>query len=98
MLEAADGLRDESIWAMAYINGRIDSRSSYSAAAYGNWFQSGFDLAGDTTAFGASAAYHRELLRRLTATAAVSIDTVSREELVEDIWTAAALLGLRYSF
>jgi hypothetical protein len=98
VLEATNGQMDESIWAMAYLNGRIDARSSYSASAYANWFQSGFDLAGDTTGFGASAAYHRELVRRLTATAAVSIDTVSREELVDDIWTAAALLGLRYSF
>lgn len=98
VLASANGLSDESIWLMAYINSRIDERSSWSASAYANWFQSGFDLAGDTTAFGASAAYHRELLRRLTATAAVSIDTVSREEFLEDLWTAAALLGLRYSF
>jgi len=98
ILGSANGLTDESVWAMAYVSGRIDERSSYSANVYANWFQSGFDLAGDTTAFGASAAYHRELARRLTATAAVSVDGISREEFLEDVWTAAALLGLRYSF
>lgn len=98
ILASANGLSDETLWAMAYLGGRIDDRSSWSASAYANWFQSGFVLAGDTAAFGASAAYHRELLRRLTATAAVSIDTVSREEFLDDIWTAAALLGVRYSF
>lgn len=98
VLAPSDGLNDESFWAMAYLNGQIDERSSYSAGAYAQWFQSGFDLAGSTTAFGATLAYNRELVRRLEATAAVGVDTVSQEELAEDIWTAAAMLGLRYSF
>jgi hypothetical protein len=98
VLAPSNGMNDESLWAMAYFNGQIDERSSFSAGAYGNWFQSGFDLAGETTAFGATVAYNRELVRRLEATAAASIDTVSQEELLEDIWSAAAMLGLRYSF
>jgi len=98
VLESADGLTDETFWAMAYLGGTIDERSSWSTAAYANWFQSGFDLTGSTASYGASAAYHRDLLHRLTATLAVSIDGVSREEALEDLWAAAALLGLRYTF
>ena len=98
VLEDSDGLRDETAWALAYLNGRIDERSGFNTAAYANWFQSGFTDAGDTAAFGASVAYYREIARRLTATAAVSVDGVTREEFLEDVLTAAAMLGLRYSF
>jgi hypothetical protein len=98
VLEDSNGLRDETVWALAYLNGRIDERSGFNTAAYANWFHSGFTNAGDTSAFGASVAYYREIARRLTATAAVSVDGVTREDFLEDVWTAAGMLGLRYSF
>ncbi len=98
VLASSNGLNDETVFAMAYLNAQVDERSSVSAGAYANWFQSGFDLAGSTTAFGATLAYSRELVRRLEATAAVGIDTVNGEVTADDITTAAAMLGLRYSF
>ena len=53
--------------------------------------------ANDATVYGANAGYYRNLIAGLEASLAVSLDGVSREQL-EDIWTASAQLGLRYSF
>ncbi len=97
ILGVADGLKDENIWVTAYVNGTIDERSNFTTSVYANWFDSGFDLAGSAHAMGATAAYNRSLTRRLTATAAVGLDGISRKAL-EDEWIASALLGMRYSF
>jgi len=52
---------------------------------------------GDVVAVGATAAYYRSIGNHLTATAAIGTESVNRE-LLDDIWTAQAMLGLRYSF
>ena len=98
VLGSANGVIDESLWLAAFLSGRIDSNSGFSTNIYGNWFQSGSGSAGDVTAFGATAAYNRLLTQRLTATAAIGVDGVNRDDPLEDLWTASALLGLRYSF
>ena len=97
ILESIDGVTDENIWLAAYLNGRLGPRSSFSTNIYANWFDSGFENGGNGTSFGASAAYNHLLTRRLTATAAVGIDGVTRVE-DEDFWTASALVAMRYSF
>ena len=98
VLELADGVIDENYWLAAYLNGRIDQRSSFSTNLYANWFQSKSALTGDASAIGASAAYNRLLGQKLSATAALGLDGVNRERPLEDYWVASALLGLRYSF
>ncbi len=98
VLAAANGVTDENIWLAAYLNGRIDRNSHYAVNLYANWFQSGATLDGDSTALGASLAYYRNLTDRLTATAALGIDGISRSEPLEDQWSASALVGLRYQF
>lgn len=99
VLESADGLTDETIWTAAYLNGQLSANSNLSTTVYASWFDSEFDLAGSSAGYGASAAYQRYLTRRLSATAAVSLDGVTREDLaIENEWGAAALLGLTYSF
>jgi hypothetical protein len=98
ILASANGLRDENIWLSGYLNGRIDQRSSFGANVYANWFQSGYALAGDTSVIGASASYNRSLTNRLSATAAVGIDSINRDAPLEDSVTASALVGLRMSF
>jgi hypothetical protein len=98
VLAAANGVTDENYWIAAYLNGRLDDRSGWSAAAYANWYDSGFNLAGSTNGYGASASYFRDLTRGLTATLAVTVDGVSSDQTFEDYVTAAGLLGLRYSF
>jgi hypothetical protein len=98
VLAAANGVIDENYWLAAYLSGRIDERSSYSANVYANWFQPGNGFGGDTSSLGATAAYYRYLTHRLSATAALGIDGVNQDVPLPDIWTASALLGLRYNF
>ncbi len=97
VLALANGVIDENYWAAAYLNGRIDRNSSFGTNLYANWYQSGDALAGNSTSIGATAAYYRTLTGNLTATAAVGINGVNRD-LLQDIWTASGLVGLRYSF
>ena len=98
VLALANGVIDENIWLAAYMNGRIDRDSRYSLNVYANWFQSGSALTGDATALGATLAYYRNLTDRLTATAALGIDGISRAEPLDDQWAASAVVGLRYNF
>jgi len=96
-LAAANGVIDENVWLTAYFNGQLSRRSSFSTGIYANWFQSGFGSAGDGTAFGATAAYNRLLADRLSGTVALALETASRE-FEDDIWTASAQAGVRYTF
>jgi len=99
ILASANGLTEENVWLAAYLSGRLSESSQFTTNVYANWFSSEFDLAGKSTGYGASAAYYRDIARNLSATAAVSLDGVTRNDpTLEDVWTAAALLGLRYSF
>lgn len=99
VLADASGLTDETIWVAANIAGRLDQVSGVSASIYANWFTSGFDVANNSNGYGASASYYRDIVRNLSATAAVSIDGVTRQAAeLSDEWSAAALLGMRYSF
>ncbi len=97
VLALANGVIDENYWAAAYLSGAIDRSSKFSTNVYANWYQSGDALSGDVSSVGATAAYNRSLTNRLSATAAIGIDGVNRE-LLQDIWSASALVGLRYSF
>lgn len=97
VLAAANGVVDENTWLAAYLNGQLGENARFTTNYYANWYQSGDALAGDVTALGINAAYHRNLTRNLSATAALGLDGVQREEL-PDIWSASALVGVRYSF
>lgn len=97
VLAAANGVTDETIWMSAYLNGRIDRNSSFGTNVWSSWYQSGDALAGDVSAVGATAAYYRSLTSKLSATAAVGVEGVNRE-LIQDIWSAQAMVGVRYSF
>lgn len=97
VLEAANGLIDESLWTSIYLNARIDRASTLGTTLWANWHQSGDSLAGEVSALGATAAYYRALTGRLSATAALGVEGVNRE-LLEDTWSAQAMVGVRYSF
>ena len=97
VLAAANGVIDENTFVAGYLGARLDQQSSISANIYANWFQSGLSTAGDATALGANVSYFRRLADRLTASAAVGIDGIEREDPFIDQWGATALLGLRYS-
>ncbi|WP_309753390.1 preprotein translocase subunit YajC [Novosphingobium sp.] len=97
ILAAANGVTDENYWVAAYLNGRIDQNSSFGTNVWASWYQSGDVLAGNTASYGATAAYYRSLTPNLTANAAVGINGVE-SELLQDFWSASALVGLRLSF
>ena len=97
ILALANGVTDENVWLAAYLNGRIDQNSSFATNFYSTWYQSGDALAGDFSAIGATAAYNRNLTSKLSATAALGVDSIHRE-VVDDSVTASALVGVRYSF
>jgi hypothetical protein len=97
VLAMANGVIDENVYVAGYLGARLDERSSVSANLYANWFQSGLSSAGDATALGANASYFRRLTDRLSASAAVGIDGIEREDPFIDQWGASALVGLRYS-
>lgn len=97
VLAAANGVIDENYWVSAYLNRRIDRNSSFGTNLYANWYQSGDALAGNTSALGATAAYYRSITNHLTATAALGVNGVNRE-ILQDVWTASGLVGLRYTF
>lgn len=97
VLALANGVIDENYWIAAYLNGQIDRNSSFATNFYTSWYRPGDSLSGDTSVLGASAAYRRNLTTNLSATAAVGLNGLQREAL-EDLWTASALFGLRYTF
>ena len=98
VLAVANGTIDETYWANAFVSGELGSNAGFAVNAYASLFKSGFVGAGDTTVLGASAAYRRYLLDRLSANAAVALDYLDSDLAGEDFRTASALVGLRYDF
>ncbi len=98
VLGAANGLTDENIYVAAYLNGQMGTRASFATNIYANWFDSGFDLAGDSFTVGASAAYSRDLGSRLSANAGLGLDHITSDSLLDDVTAASARIGLRYGF
>lgn len=98
ILAASNGVIDQNYWVAAYLNGRIDQRSGFTTNLYANWFQTGTGQIGDATLVGANASYYRNLTGRLSANAALGIDGVNRDDTLDDVWSASALVGVRYSF
>lgn len=97
VLEAIDGITDESYYVAGALSREIGSTGSLSTSAYINWFDSGFD-GGNLTSYGASAQYNRAITNKISARAAIGVDYVESEFTDEDFAFASALLGLRYNF
>ena len=97
VLGLIDGVTEKNLWLSAYMRAMLDERSSVTTNFYINRYYSGLELVGDSTSFGASAAYYRMLTRRLSARAAVGIDGNTRQD-DDDYWTATALVGMQYAF
>jgi uncharacterized protein (PEP-CTERM system associated) len=92
-----DGVKDENYFAVAYLGTDIDRRTRFESNVYANYFDSGFTGAGDVLSTGANAALYRQIIRGLSASAAVGLDSYKQEDF-DSALTASALLGLRYSF
>lgn len=96
-LPTVDGLVDENYYANLSIAKEIDSRSSFDANVYANLLDSGVPGAPNVLGVGANAAYYRQLLPGLQATAAAGLDSFNQDGFDSEL-TASALLGLRYDF
>lgn len=97
VLAAFDGLSDDNYFAYFGISRQLAANSAIDASAYANYFDSGLSDFGDVFNIGANVAYRRLLMRRLTATAALGIDSVDRERQ-EAFISLLAQIGLRYQF
>ena len=75
----------------------LDRRTRFESNVYASYFDPGFAGAGDVLQTGANAALYRQIIRGLSASAAVGLDSYNQEDFDSEM-TASALLGLRYSF
>ena len=98
VLELADGIVDESYYVAAGVSGPVGQRGSFSLNSYANWFDSGTAGSGDVRVLGSSASYSEEVVRNLSARAAVAISMLDSDIAPDNFTTASALLGLRYDF
>ena len=92
-----DGLVDQNYFANAYLGTDIDRRTRFESNVYTSYYDPGSDGAGNVLSAGANAALSRQILRGLSASAAVGLDSYKQEDFDSEL-TASALLGLRYSF
>ncbi len=92
-----DGLVDQNYFALAYLGTDLDRQTRFESNVYASYFDPGFSGAGDVLSTGANAALYRQILRGLSASAAVGLDSYKQEDFDSEL-TASALLGLRYSF
>jgi hypothetical protein len=92
-----DGQRDDNYFAVAALGTDFDRRTRFESNVYVSYFDPGVAGAGDVLQTGANAALYRQLIRGLSASAAVGLDSYKQEDFDGEL-TASALLGLRYSF
>ncbi len=92
-----DGVQDDNYFAIASLGTNFDRRTRFESNVYVSYFDPGFAGAGDTLSTGANAALYRQIIRGLSASAAVGLDSYNQEDFDSEL-TASALLGLRYSF
>jgi hypothetical protein len=92
-----DGIKDDNYFAVAYLGTNFDRLTRFESNVYISYFDPGFADAGNTLATGANAALYRRIIRGLSASAAVGLDSYKQKDFDSEL-TASALLGLRYSF
>lgn len=92
-----DGLTDENYFAAANLGRNLDRLTRFESNLYASYSDPGFSGAPDTLSTGANAALYRQIIRGLSASAAVGVDSRKQDD-VDRALTASALLGLRYSF
>jgi hypothetical protein len=92
-----DGIEDENLFAYLSASRPVGPNTNFASSIYASWFDSGF--AGDfsSTTYGANAALSHSFSRRLSGTAATSLNVVDQDGFNTRVF-ASALLGLRYGF
>jgi len=97
ILASANGLIDENTWLAAWFNGRLGPRTTFNTYVFADWYRSGQLANADGTALGATGSLAHSFDNHLSANAALSLTGLERD-LVDDVWNASALVGMRYSF
>lgn len=92
-----DGRTDDSYFALAYLGKNIGQRTRFESNVYATYYDPSFAGALNTLSTGANAVIYRQLIRGLSASAALGLDSYTQDIFDSDL-TASALLGLRYSF
>ena len=92
-----DGQKDDNYFAVVALGTELDRRTRFESNVYVNYFDPGFAGASDVLQTGANAALYRQIIRGLSASAAVGLDSYQQDDFDSEV-TASALLGLRYSF
>jgi hypothetical protein len=82
---------------VASLGTALDRLTRFDSNVYISYFDPGFADVGGTLSTGANAAVSRQIIRGLSASAAVGLDSYKQEDFDSEL-TASALLGLRYSF
>lgn len=99
VLAAANGVIDRNYWLAGYLGGRLGQSAGWSTNVYVNWLSSNDPLFQDVVGYGATASYTRLITERLHANLAIGVEGLTRDDpLIDDIWSATALAGLRYNF
>lgn len=97
-LSGFNGALEESYFANWFLAKELDQQSSFLTNVYANYLESGGNLGSyDVMAVGANASYYRSILRGLSATAAVGIDSYKPDGFESEL-TGSAQVGLRYTF
>lgn len=91
------GTADENYFATLFLGTELGRNARFESNLFYNLNDSGIEGAGNVTTYGFNAAYFRQILSGLSATAAVGVDAFEQQD-IDTIVTASALLGLRYSF
>lgn len=92
-----DGIKDENYFLTSYLGRDLDRASRIETNVYASYFDPGFAASNDVLSVGMNAAYYRQIIRGLSATAAVGLDSYRQQDFDKEL-TGSALVGLRYSF
>ncbi|BAK67217.1 hypothetical protein SLG_25420 [Sphingobium sp. SYK-6] len=97
VLAPANGLADQNYFAMLGASRAYGSDAAFDVMGYVNYFDSGTPGIGDVTNIGANVGYRRMIWRRLSASAAIGIDSIDTQAQQSFI-SLLAQIGLRYQF
>jgi hypothetical protein len=97
VLASINGKVDQYYWLAAFLGYHLTQHSTFDTTLDAYKYQSGLSSTGDLNAVRAVGLYQYYLSRHLTANASLAIDGITRQA-VDDLWSAAGSVGMRYTF
>lgn len=92
-----DGVTDRTVYAQAFVNRALTSRSNVQGTIFANWYDPGLLNARNVLGLGATGSYNQQFADRLNGSASLGLYSTDADGLDTSI-VGAAQLGLRYSF